>query len=155
MSFQILALDQNEFEHYFAMSDEERADANAVLETVTESPGYPCRVSLEDAEIGETILLVNYSHLPEASPYRANHAIYVRKDIQSVELAPNTVPNVISSRLISIRAFDETHMMQHADVVDGKILKGQLDEIFADTAISYVHLHNAKQGCFAAKVTRV
>ncbi|KAB7615310.1 DUF1203 domain-containing protein [Amylibacter sp. SFDW26] len=154
MPFQIHALDQTQFEHYFSMSEQELTNANAVLETVTESPGYPCRVSLADAKVGETILLVNYSHLPEASPYQASHAIYVRKDIPSVKLEPDTIPDVISSRLISIRAFDNNHMMQRADVVDGKILKGQLEEILAEGTISYIHLHNAKQGCFAAKVTR-
>ncbi len=154
MPFQIHSLKSNQFDHYFDMSEKELAKANAVLETVTENPGYPCRVSLADAEVGETILLVNYNHLPEASPYQASHAIYVRKNTPSVELGPDNIPSVISSRLISVRAFDSTHMMRTADVVDGENLKGCLDNMFSDTMISYIHLHNAKQGCFAAKVTR-
>ncbi len=154
MSFQIHSLDNKQFAHYFTMSETELVNANAILEAVTENPGFPCRVSLADVEVGETILLVNYSHLPEASPYQASHAIYVGKNSAAAHIKPNTVPDVISSRLISIRAFDDTHMMRTADVVEGKNLKECLNDAFADNAISYIHLHNAKQGCFAARVTR-
>ena len=66
MSFQIHSLDNKQFAHYFTMSETELVNANAILEAVTENPGFPCRVSLADVEVGETILLVNYSHLPEA-----------------------------------------------------------------------------------------
>lgn len=154
MSFQIHSLDENQFEDYFTMSKKELVNAKAIIETLLEKPGYPCRVSLADAEVGETILLINYDHLPEASPYQASHAIYVRKNTTAVRLDPNIIPNVISSRLISVRAYDGTHMMRTADVIEGQNLKNYLGSIFADDAIDYIHLHNAKQGCFAAKVTR-
>ena len=43
------------------------------------TPGYPDRIEMRDCVAGETVLLVNYEHLPVASPYRSAHAIFVRE----------------------------------------------------------------------------
>jgi hypothetical protein len=41
-----------------------------------------------------------------------------------------------------------------ADVVEGGKLAEKLEELFANIDIEFVHIHNAKQGCFAAMATR-
>ena len=61
---------------------------------------------------------------------------------------------MLSSRLLSVRGYDELRMMVDADVVEGTELSIKLKEMFSDPAISFVDIHNAKQGCFAAKATR-
>ena len=155
MSFQIHGLDPEPFAPLFQMSDEDLRRRNARRETVASKPGTPCRVSLADAEVGETVILVNYEHQPADSPYRASHAIFVREGVDQVRLAPDEVPEVLRSRLISLRAFDTDHMMIAADVLDGQGLATALHTVFADEQVAYVHLHNAKPGCFAAAVTRI
>ncbi|MGB0843816.1 MAG: DUF1203 domain-containing protein [Alphaproteobacteria bacterium] len=154
MSFQIHPLPYSSFAGYFTLDTQQLLERNACLEIVQENPGTPCRVSLEDAKVGETVLLVNYKHLPEISPYQSSHAIFVRKGAKQYTPAVNEVPQVLSSRLISVRAFDEQHFMVEADVVEGTVLGETIDAIFEIGHISYIHLHNAKPGCFAAKVTR-
>lgn len=154
MPFQIHALSGEPFDQYFGYSADKLIACGAQIHTVTEYPGTPCRVSLADAQIGETVLLVNYDHQPENTPYRASHAIFVRQGVEQATVAPNTVPDVLSTRLLSIRGFDETHNMRVADVVDGTALGVALDSMFEDGNIAYIHVHNAKQGCFAARVTR-
>lgn len=154
MSFQIHALPAEPFRHLFAMSDEELCALDARRMTVTARPGSPCRVSLADAEIGETVLLVHYEHHTAASPYRSGHAIFVREGVAQARPAVNEVPEVLRSRLISLRQFDDKGMMIVADVLKGENLSAALDAAFDDARTSYVHLHNAKPGCFAARVTR-
>ncbi|MGB0843543.1 MAG: DUF1203 domain-containing protein, partial [Alphaproteobacteria bacterium] len=122
MSFQIHALPYSPFAGYFTFNAQQLLERNAHLEVVKEHPGTPCRVSLADAEVGEIVLLVNYVHQPESSPYSASHAIFVRKDAKQYTPAVNEVPQVLSSRLISVRAFDEQHFMVEADVVEGTVL---------------------------------
>ncbi|MEK6216372.1 MAG: DUF1203 domain-containing protein, partial [Boseongicola sp.] len=97
---------------------------------------------------------VNYSHLDERTPYRASHATYVRKDVEQAFPKKGDVPAVLTERLLSVRAYACDHMMTHADVVDGRALADSLRLIFANPEVDYVHIHNAKQGCFAAKATR-
>ena len=154
MSFQIHSLPAEPFADYFDLSQEELDAKGAHIEVVQECPGTPCRVSMADAEVGETVLLVNYEHQPENSPYQATHAIFVRKDAEQAALAVDEIPVQLSSRLISIRGFDGKHFMREADVVDGQQLGEAIETVFSNPSIDYIHLHNAKPGCFAAKVTR-
>ncbi len=154
MSFQIHALSPGPFAPLFAMSDDELRSLRATRMTVDAKPGYPCRVSLADAEIGETVLLVNFEHQPADSPYRASHAIFVREHAGQAFPAAGSVPEALASRLISVRAFDYKHFLFNADVVDGSRLSESIPAMFQDPEVAYLHLHHAKPGCFAARVTR-
>ena len=79
MDYRITGLFPEEFAHLAALDDATLARHRAVRRICDSQPGFPCRVSLEDAAPGERVLLVNYEHLPVESPYRASHAIYVRE----------------------------------------------------------------------------
>jgi len=154
MSFQIHALPAEPFQALFRMNAQELAGVQATSMVVDAKPGYPCRVSLADAEIGETVVLVNYQHQAADSPYRSAHAIFVREHAGQAFPERGEVPEVLSTRLISVRAFDENHYMVNADVVDGMGLQEVIPAMLRDPGVVYLHLHNAKQGCFAAAVTR-
>jgi hypothetical protein len=154
MPFQIHALPADIFSDLFSLSDAELAGKSARRIIVDENPGYPCRVSLADAKIGDIVLLVNYQHQPNETPYRASHAVFVRQGVEQASPEPGEIPEALASRLMSVRAFDGAHDMIAADVVDGQALKPAIESLFADPRIDYLHLHNAKQGCFAASVTR-
>ena len=154
MSFQIHALSPAQFEPFFALSDSELSKVRAAKMIVDNKPGYPCRVSLADAEIGETVILLNFEHQSTDSPYKAAHAIFVRQNAEQAFPDIGMVPELFETRLISIRAFDEKHYMVDADVVDGARLSESIPTILQDTRVAYLHLHNAARGCFAARVTR-
>lgn len=152
MTFQISALPKQSFAPLFAMSDRELAARGAMRRLVDESPGFPCRVSLQDAAVGETVILTHFEHHAVASPFRASHAIYVR-DVEQATVAPNVVPAMLRTRLLSVRAFDRGGMLVGADVVDGREVEGVIERLLANAA--YLHVHFAKPGCFAARVDRV
>ena len=154
MTFQIESLRPDAFAALFAMSDEDLAGCNARKMVVTANPGTPCRVSLADAEVGETVVLVNYEHQPAQSPYRSSHAIFVRQGVEQASPAVGEVPQVMLSRLMSLRLFDRGDMMIAADVVPGAELSAAIRQAFAEPAVAYVHVHYAKRGCFAASVRR-
>lgn len=154
MGFQIHSLPARYFAHLFELNDKDLMKHQARRQRVDAKPGVPCRVSLEDAEIGETVILVNYTHQAADSPYRSTHAVFVREGAKRAMPSVGEVPEVLSSRLISLRGFDDAHMMIHADVVQGSDLATAITKAFEDQNIAYIHLHNAKPGCFAATVTR-
>lgn len=154
MTFQIDALDPAIFAPLFEMDDATLATHNARRVTVDAAPGYPCRISLADAQIGEEVILTNYTHQPAASAFQATHAIYVRKDVARAIPAPGEVPAMMTLRLASVRGFNDKDEICKADVVEGTALAQTLDAFFADCAVSYVHVHNAKLGCFTANVRR-
>jgi len=155
MSFQISGLPMERFAYLLGMSDEELQVHGARRIVADRHPGYPCRVSLADAQVGERVLLVNYEHLPVQTPYRSRYAIYVRENAVETHPAIDEVPEVLRQRLLSLRAFDAAGLLREADVVEGRDLPDALDGILAVPAIAYVHIHNAKPGCFAAQAVRV
>ncbi|MEM8749310.1 MAG: DUF1203 domain-containing protein [Pseudomonadota bacterium] len=152
--FQIHGLEAEPFQHLFQLSDEALKAQNACRRVVDESPGTPCRVSLEDARLGEEVILVNFEHLPVSSPYQSRHAIYVRRNVEQATLDRNEVPQLLRHRLIAVRAFDSDDMMAHAETVAGTDLEPVMQRFLADEAVQYLHLHYANAGCFAARVTR-
>ena len=154
MPFQIQALSEKEFSKYFSMSDAELVNHNACRLTVTEFPGTPCRVSMKDVEIGETVLLLNYTHLTAPTPYRASHAVYVNEGATKADIAEGEVPEVLKSRLISVRMFDDQDMMLDALVIEGAKLQEELPKLLLNESVKFIHLHYAGPGCYAAKVVR-
>jgi hypothetical protein len=157
MTFQISALDPRLFARFFEMTEGELARHGAVRRTATATkPGSPCRVSLADAEEGDELLLINYEHQGGASPYRAAHAIFVRKGVEQARPAIGEVPALFHGRALSLRAFDGQSMIVAAGLImDGKELGPALDKLLAEPGVSYVHIHYAKFGCYAARADRV
>lgn len=154
MSFQIHALPAEHFQPLFKLSGQELAGVQATRMVVDAKPGFPCRVTLADAEVGETILLLNHEHQAGDTPYRSAHAIFVRENASQVFPQRGEVPEVLATRLISVRAFDDRHYMVNAEVIQGTDLAEVIPTMLEDPAVAYLHLHNAKAGCFAARVTR-
>ena len=154
MDFQIHALAYEPFSVLFDLSDTQLAARSAVREVVLSCPGSPCRVSLADAQVGETVVLLNYQHQPAPTPFQSAHAIYVRQGAVQAELCSNEVPSVLLSRLVSLRCFGADGMMMNADLMEGSALQDALWRAFDNDLVVDVHLHYAKPGCFAARATR-
>lgn len=153
-SFQLVGIDHEPFESLFLLSDEELREQHAERHIATENPGYPCRVSLEDAEVGEELLLLPYFHQPAASPYRASGPIFVRRAAKQRRLEAGEVSSYVTNRLMSVRAYDKAHMIVAADVCEGVFVAKRLDHYFSNDQVDYIHLHNAKRGCFSCQVIR-
>jgi hypothetical protein len=151
MHFRIQGLDPAPFAPLFAMPGEELSQRHIVRVVADAKPGFPCRVSLEDAQPGKPLLLLNYEHLPVDSPYRASHAIYVAADAKRFD-AVDTLPAALRDRLLSLRAFDEAGMMIDADIAQGLEVEPLIERLLASPRTRYVHAHFARRGCFAARI---
>jgi len=155
MSFRIQALPLATFQPLFAMDDAALMEIGARRMVADAPHAAPCRVSLADAEPGDWLILLNHRHLDAvASPYRSEGPIFVREAAVEAAPAPGEVPDMLGRRLLSARVYDADWMMTDADVVEGHDLAGRLEAWFADPAVSTVHLHTARRGCFMAAAQR-
>ena len=154
MSFRIIGLDPAPFVHLYGMSDAELAHHGARRHVTAARPGVPDRVEMRDLEIGETALLVNYVHQPADNPYRASHAIFVREGAIQRYDAVGQVPELLRVRTLSLRAFDDDHMMRDARLVDGRGVEDAIGQLLADPQHAYIQVHYATRGCYAARVER-
>ena len=154
MSYVITGLPLANFQPLFGLSEAELAERQIVRMPVTAKPGFPCRITLADAEPGETVLLLNYEHQAAATPYRSSHAIFVREAAEATATVKDAIPECLATRLLSVRAFDSAGMMVDADVVEGADLEPLIGRMLGAEIVAYLHVHNARRGCFAARVER-
>ena len=129
-----------------------------VVYVATAKPGYPCRRCLRDAEVGEQVILVSHDPFMQDSPYRSASPIFLHAEPCSpdsvIDEMALRLPDQLTARQLSVRAFDEQAMMIDAAVVAGTDLGQTLDTFFSDTATDVVHVHNASRGCWAVNVRR-
>lgn len=154
MSFRVSGLAAAPFQRLFALSDEVLA-ARGVCRTIAdEKPGFPCRVSLEDANPGERLLLLPYEHQPAHSPYRASGPIFVREQAGEVFDRVGEIPPVLRNRLLSLRAYDGEGMMLDADVIEGGEVECLIARLFTNARVQTIHAHFARRGCYACRIGR-
>lgn len=139
-----------------SITDTLRADGGPVS-VVDEYPGYPCRQCLRDAEVGTTVTLVSHDPFTVASPYRSVSPIF----LHTVDCGhpdeiteADRLPEQLTIRKLSVRGFDETAMMLDAVTIDGADLRTTIEQLFANPAITELHVHNNPRGCWAATVER-
>lgn len=154
MKYRISGLRAEQFTHLFGRSDGYLGRYGAVRQTVTSYPGYPDRISLCDIPVGETALLINHIYQPADTPYRGSHAIYIREGCTEQGIYINELPEVINGRVLSLRAYNEKHFLRKADICEDQSVENLIEIFFADPQISYIHIHNAKQGCYACLAER-
>jgi hypothetical protein len=154
--FRISGIPADVIGEFRKLSDAELKKHNVVRLIATEKPGFPCRVSLADAEIGESVLLLNFEHLPASSPYRSIGPIFVRESATESYSRVNEVPGElrVRGRLLSVRAYDDKDMLVGADVIETAEIDQLVQRFLANSRVAYIHLHYAGPGCFACRIDR-
>ncbi len=152
MTYRIIGLDPAPYKPLFALSDDQLAERGMQRMTVTAKPGFPCRVSLTDCDIGESVLLLNHVSHDVANPYRAAHAIFVSDAEQGRFI--DEVPPVFEARVLSLRGFDGEGMMADAALAKPGEADAVIRKLFDNPQIETIHAHNAVRGCFSAKIER-
>jgi hypothetical protein len=154
MNFRYRGLATDNFSHLFDLTDGELASRGMRRMLVDEKSGFPCRVTLEDAEPGEHVILLAFEHQPAHSPYRASGPIFVREGKHATFDRAGQPPEVLSGRKLSARAYAADGMMVDAEVAEGLEVIALLERFFSTRGVEYVHLHFARRGCYACRVER-
>ena len=153
MDYRITGLAPAPFRHLAALDDGELARRGMRRIAVDACPGFPDRIEMRDAAIGETVLLLNHVSQP-TGPYRASHAIFVREGATERYDRINEIPSVMTARLLSMRSFSADGMMLEADVVEGSEAEALIQRLFSNPDGSTIHVHNARQGCYSGLIER-
>lgn len=151
--FKITAIEED-FGHLFAMTENELKKIGAKRMFVDSKPGFPCRISLQDAEINEEVVLFPYQHHDVKTPYQASGPIFVRKNAVRTALKINEIPKMLKHRLLSLRIYDAKGFMIDARTVEGSDLKVEIKQIMENASASYIQVHNAGPGCYNCQIDR-
>ena len=155
MTYSITGLPIEPFLPFIGLSDRELTARHIVRVTADAPSKYPCRVLLEDAKQGDTLLLLNHEYQPAQSPYKGRHAIFVNELATAPRTFTDEIPPVLFARkTISLRVFDLDDMMIDADLMSGADVDAAVRRLLTNPNASYLHAHNADRGCFAARIDR-
>lgn len=154
MDYVVTGLSPQPFQHLYGLSDGELAQHGAKRYVADVRPGYPDRIEMREAEIGQTLLLVNHVSMDKATPYRASHAIFIREGAVEAGRFENEIPQVMRTRLLSLRAFDAEGWMVDAYLAAGDDVVATIKRFFEDPEVAFLHAHNAARGCYAGEITR-
>lgn len=114
-------------------------------------PGFPCRQCLRDADIGEELILVSHDPFDVDTPYRSASPIFVHREPCGPPSAGG-LPEQLTRRTLSVRAFDIDGLMIEAALIDGAELDCTIERLLADPASEFIHVHNEPRGCWAIEV---
>jgi hypothetical protein len=153
MTYRIRGLEHEPFRPLFALSDDELREHRAVRVTAS-GAGEPCRVSLEDARAGETLILVNHVSQEAETPFRASHAIYVRENAATAPAFEDELPPALESRNLSLRAFDRDGMMVQAVLAAAGQGDATIRTLLDRPEVAEIHAHTQALGCFLARIGR-
>lgn len=153
MTYRVLGLSAEPFRPLYGLPDAELVARGVQRVTADAKPGYPDRVELRDAEPGETLLLLNWTHQPADTPYRASHAIFVREGAEQPHEG-EALPEAMRIRPLSLRAWSADGHMLDADLVDGAQADAAIRRMLDGERVAYLHAHYARRGCYAARIER-
>lgn len=154
MSYRITGLSPAPFAPLFGKSDAELSDLG-VERIIADAPDcYPDRITLRDAEVGESLLLLNHQHQPAQSAYQSSHAIFVLEGAEAAYEAVDEIPPVMAHRLLSLRGFNAADKIEDGRVVPGAEADAAIRDMLDNDRIRYIHAHNAGHGCYSGLIER-
>ncbi len=154
MALQFTGLPAADFLPLFDLSDSDLR-AQGARRVVADDAGYPCRISLQRAAIGENLILLQYAHHTTQSPYRAAGPVYVREQAHDTGRYFDILPPMLQNSLLSLRAYDAEGMITGAEVVQAEAALSAIDGMLQQPGAAYLHVHFARPGCYACQVVRV
>jgi AraC family transcriptional regulator of adaptative response/methylated-DNA-[protein]-cysteine methyltransferase len=158
MTYRITGLPSASFAQYFGRSAEELEKLGARRVFADADRGFPCRITLDDATKGESLILLNFTSNDVVGPYRSAHAIFVRESAGDMlgegAAFEGELPPVFAGRTLSLRGFDDEGMLQAARLAEPGAVEAAIGDLFANAAVACIHAHNAAYGCFAARIER-
>lgn len=154
MTYKITGLEPSQFAHLFGLSDEQLALHGAVRMIANGQPSFPCRIQLDDAKAGETLLLVNHVSHEGNNPYRASHAVFVSESAPKAAVFEGEIPPALNRRIVSLRAFDGEGMMVDAALAQPGEAEPVVRRMLEDGKVDHVDVHTAIRGCFLGRAER-
>jgi Protein of unknown function (DUF1203) len=136
------------------VADDARRSPGAVPAVAGDGP-YPVRCCLRDVEDAEGVVLTSVMPFRGESPYAARSPVYLHSErCEGHTVERDAVPAMLRGRLLSVRAYDESHMLTGTEVLPGTELEAAIERLLGGDPGAYLHVHFAGPGCFACRIDR-
>ena len=116
---------------------------------------FPVRCCLSDERSADEVLLLSVRMPSAESPYTAPSPVYIHRGPCAGREPSAVVPEILRDRRLSLRAYDERHMITGTAVVEGGDVERAAAALLDDERASYVFAHFAGPGCYACRIDPV
>lgn len=132
-------------------------NGNTIRRVAATAGGAPCRHCLRDAQAGDMMLLGSYNLLAPLGIYWTPSPIFVHADACARYDAADDVPEIVRTRLVSVRAYDRDDQCLYdlGQAVQGTAVDPFLTRAIGDARTKFVNIHTAKPGCLLCRMERV
>ena len=107
---------------------------------------------MRDAEIGESLILVNHITINGQTPYAASHAIFILEGAEKTLLCFKRNSEGNASQAFVFTGFDHDNIIVDATLAEGDSIKFDIQKLFQLPQVEKIHAHYALRGCFAAEI---
>jgi hypothetical protein len=121
---------------------------------VDQSPGYPCRLSLKDAKVGEEVYLFSHRPFEGQNPYCEIGPVFVHAEATQARLAPNEIPDAIKCRPVIVRSYSADETLLSGDPADRENVEQVIEQCLDRDGVDFLHIRAALTGCYLCKVER-
>lgn len=118
---------------------------------------FPCRHCLKETPAGDDALLLHHDPKRPGGVYGHGTAIFLCADGCDAFDATDTVPEVVASREVVLRAYAADGRMLYGanrPVTDGQHAEA-IRATFADPEVALINVHTLRAGCFLCHVEHV
>jgi hypothetical protein len=117
---------------------------------------YPCRHCLREASGEQGMLLLSHQAPEPRSVYGHPTAIFLCAQACARFDAPDTVPEIVRNRQVSLRAFNSDGMMLYTanELVEGAGHDAAIRRIFDRAEVAFINVHTTKAGCMLCHIAR-
>jgi hypothetical protein len=122
--------------------------------------GYgPCRCCLKQTQPGEERLLLSYAPVGADNPYNEVGPVFIHTHnctpyAERHQFPPEVKAGRLPIKLV-LRAYSaEKRMVDALQVVDNQRVEADLEQLFQNPAVEFVHVRNAEAQCFICEVRR-
>lgn len=117
---------------------------------------YPCRHCLREASGENGMLLLAHRASEPRGVYGHPTAIFLCAEDCVRFDEPDTVPEIICNRQVSLRAFQSDGMMLYdaSELVQGEDCDAAIRRILDRDTVAFINAHTAKAGCMLCRIVR-
>lgn len=124
---------------------------------VSDGAGNPCRHCLRQIPKDSEMLVLAHCPFPFPQPYAEVGPIFLCADACEPPSDTTRMPEIlcdVSEVLIRGYGTDDRIRYGTGRVVAVKRVQGEMEAIFADPTVAYIHVRSARNNCFQCRVER-
>ena len=155
--FACIAIDPAIAARFRATQTDDRGNALRRM-TATDDSGFPCRVCLRCAEVGEEVLLGSYDLPRPRGIYWTPSPVFIHAEACVPYVADGALPEIVRrNTIVSVRAYDAQDMVLYdlGRIGCGSDIDDALATALDDPRTVFVNIHTARPGCMLCRVEKL